>query len=100
MDVNRKMTQPTTIAYQWGVCDGRFMKPFHEQMVEFEARRLAARVTDRELSIASGGIAEATISRYRCGVMEPRVSQWARLNDALEALIAERASTLDELLSQ
>lgn len=71
------------------------MKLFWEQMADFDARRERARITDAELA-AEAHTAPATISRYRTGVMEPSVSRWANLNNALDRLIARRIESLQQ----
>lgn len=72
------------------------MKPFAEQMSEFDERRGAARVSYRELAKATG-IQPANLSRYRNRVTEPSLSQWVKLNNALDVLIAERRAELKAL---
>lgn len=72
------------------------MKPFAEQMLEFETRRKAARVTDRDLCKITG-IQPANLSRYRHRAAEPSLSQWVKLNNALDAVIAERTLELRRL---
>lgn len=72
------------------------MKPFVEQMTDFEARRIAARVSDEEISKLSG-IAPSAISHYRRGRRTPGVTQWAKLCNALDAIIAERLRELKEV---
>lgn len=73
------------------------MKPFSEQMSDFDARRRAARVTDKDLSIASG-VDVFMISKYRNGHRKPSVDNWIALHNALEAVIRARAGELKELL--
>lgn len=72
------------------------MKPFADQMVEFDERRKAARVTYRDLARIAG-IQPATLSRYRNCVVEPGLSQWVRMNNALDAIIQERTEQLKRL---
>ena len=74
----------------------RPMKAFAEQMSEFDARRRAARVTYRDLARITG-IQPANLSRYRNHVSEPSLSQWVKLNNALDAIIAERVTELRQL---
>lgn len=72
------------------------MKPFADQMVEFDARRMAARVTDEELA-QRAGLQASAISHYRRGRRQPLVDGWARLNNALDGLIRERSEQLRRL---
>lgn len=72
------------------------MKSFADQWAEFDARRMSAGVTDRELSRISG-VDYPRISRFRHGAREPTMGSWVRLNDALDAIIAERITTLRRL---
>jgi len=72
------------------------MKAFAEQMTEFDARRKAARITDEELAEAAGTHA-SVISNYRKGRRQPLVDGWARLNSALDELIAQRTEDLRKL---
>lgn len=74
----------------------RAMKPFSDQMREFDQRRRHARIKDEELSEVSG-VACATISRYRHGRQQPSVDRWNELNAALDKLIGERARELTRL---
>lgn len=67
------------------------MKPFADQMRDFDIRRRRARITDEELADASG-ISSATISRYRHGKQQPSVDRWVELSTALERLVAMRHS--------
>lgn len=69
------------------------MKPFVDQMADFDKRREAARITSSELARVAG-IQKATLSRYRKGGAEPGISQWIRLNGVLDALIVERAEAI------
>lgn len=71
------------------------MKPFKEQFAEFDARRGAARVSDDAVSRMSG-VPQANISRYRTGRTDPRMSRWIAINNALDAIIAERLRELKE----
>lgn len=72
------------------------MKPFKDQMHDFDERRRAARVTDEELS-KRAGVHVSAISHYRKNRRQPLVDGWARLNSALDELIEERAAELRRL---
>jgi predicted transcriptional regulator len=72
------------------------MKPFRDQMADFDERRKAARVSYRDLFKVTG-IQPANLSRYRNGHAEPTISQWVRLNEALDAIIAERIKGLRQI---
>lgn len=72
------------------------MKPFSDQMTDFDERRRRARIRDEELSVESG-VACATISRYRHGRQQPSVDRWNELNAALDRLIGKRAKELTRL---
>lgn len=72
------------------------MKPFLDQMADFDARRKAAKVTDRELANASGVNVEM-ISKYRNGHRQPSMDSWVSLNNALDAVIRARHDELGKL---
>lgn len=72
------------------------MKQFVDQMAEFDARRQAARITYRDLHRITG-IQPANLSRYRRGSAEPSMAQWVKLNNALDAIIAERMAELRQI---
>lgn len=74
----------------------RHMKPFVDLMADFDERRKAARVTYRDIHKVTG-IQPANLSRYRNGHAEPTISQWVRLNEALDTIIAERVTELRRL---
>lgn len=71
------------------------MKQFSEQMAEFDARIRSAGVSYRRLGRIAG-IQPANLSRYRQGGAKPSMEQWVRMNNALDALIAERIRELRE----
>lgn len=74
----------------------RPMKPFADQMRDFDRRRKRAQIRDEELARESG-VACATISRYRHGRQQPSVDRWGDLHAALDRLIAKRATQLTRM---
>jgi hypothetical protein len=72
------------------------MKRYQEQIAEWDARRKAAGVSDREV-YEKTGIREASISKYRTGSLVPGMKQWERLSDGLEGIIAEKLENLRRL---
>ena len=90
------MHDRTTIDITFGKRDGAIMEPFVDQWAEFEARRLAAGVTYRDICLHAG-IQPANLSRYKNRGAEPTITQWVRIQGALNAIIRERATKLQRL---
>jgi len=91
------MSRQTTLVSFVRLCNDAYtMKQFADQMADFDKRREAALVSYRYLAKRTG-IQPANLSRYKTGAAEPTLSQWIKLNNALDAIIAERTQTLQAL---
>lgn len=72
------------------------MDPFIDQMKRLDERRKSAGISSRDLARYTGKD-EATFSRWRTGVHQPRMDEWRDVNEALERMILDMVDRLKGL---